>query len=86
MTEYLIFHGVWHIAHPGAIADHTEECNRCDYGVEIVGRMQKTCSDCNGTMRVTAAPTIRLAWFDRESAFICWDYDNPEVKELPSEV
>lgn len=85
MTEYLIKpHDRWHIARPGAITDETEVCNGCDHGVKFSASFSEECPKCKGTGRMRVEErTIRLAWFARDGAFICWDYDNPTVRELP---
>jgi hypothetical protein len=85
MTEHLVFHhDRWHIAHPGAIFDQTIECAECDHGIKFRDHFSEECDVCAGTGRQrTELRIIRLAWFTRDNAFLCWDYEDPVVKELP---
>jgi len=85
MTEYLVhWYDKWHIAHPGAIHDDTEECQNCDGVGNISGII---CKMCSGTRRTKSKErTIRLAWFERDGALICFDYSEPPVRALPEEL
>jgi hypothetical protein len=89
MTEYLVFHGdKWHIAHSGAIEDDTERCGHCNGTGTAISRgslvLHVECRDCKATGRVKGLESvIRLAWFERDGAMLCFDYLEPDVKRLP---
>lgn len=78
MTEYLVFHGnFWHICHPGAIHDDTDECPEC------FGNNKTKCGQCNNGRVLAKNRTLRLAWFERDNSFVCFEYNGPDVKALP---
>lgn len=89
MTEHLVYHNGHHyIARPGVMTDHSMECPDCR-GLGMRSGARKVCPTCSGTGRVKAAPDerqLRLCWVNiTNDAFICWDYDEADVRVLPIE-
>lgn len=87
MTNHLVmFNGEWKICRPAAMIDNTNTCHDCS-GLGVRPGARKACPTCNGTGRVSLAPSAhyyRLCWVVAETGvFRCWDYDQPVVVPLP---